>query len=79
MCLKVELELICEIVPVSSEDLVFSVDIPLFKITDHAGLEIKKNSKSPFGDYQRKKWSPNAKMQSPDSTRTETQSRAPFN
>ena len=41
MCLKVELELICEIVPVSSEDLVFSVDIPLFKITDHAGLEIK--------------------------------------
>ena len=41
MCLKVEQELICEIVPVSSEDLVFSVDIPLFKITDHAGLEIK--------------------------------------
>ena len=54
MCLKVEQELICEIVPVSSEDLVFSVDIPLFKITDHARLEIKKNSKSPFGDYQRK-------------------------
>ena len=45
----------------------------------YAGLEIKKNSKLPFGNYQRKKWLPNTKMQLPDSTRTETQIGSPFN
>ena len=41
------------------------------------GLEIKK--KIAFWRLLKKKWSPNIKMQSLDSTRTETQIRAPFN
>ena len=34
------------------------------------GSKLKKNSKLPFGDYKRKKKSPNAKMQSLDNTST---------
>ena len=38
MCLKLEQQVICEIVLVSSRNLLFSVDIPLFKITDHDSI-----------------------------------------
>ena len=38
MCLKLEQQVICEIASVSSRNLLFSVDIPLFKITDHDSI-----------------------------------------
>ena len=44
-----------------------------------SGLKIKKKFQVAFWQLSKKKWSPNTKMQSPGSTRTETQMRAPFN
>ena len=38
MCLELEQQLICEIVSVGSRNLLFSVDIPRFKITDHDSM-----------------------------------------
>jgi len=38
MCLKLEQELISEIAPISSQDLLFSVDIPFLKATDHDSI-----------------------------------------
>ena len=48
-------------------------------ITVQQVSKFKKKFQVAFWQPSKKKWSPNAKMQSPDSTRTEAQIRAPFN
>ena len=77
--MKTTLELLKQSLYLSKGTSVGRLDNELAILNCTAGLEIKKKFQVTFWQPSKKKWSPNARMQSPNSTRTEAQIRAPFN